>query len=169
MSSSRQEHSAPPAPPLAPGTYIDWGPALPDEYGLARITGLVRDPGRFFVFWEGGTAIRVRDLSGGPPREHAVAGTGGGYLEGEPEHEYEVDLLVDGRVVAVSNRIRLPRRDPATAVDPEWVPTAEQLEILRRLAGGLDLLMREEVESANSEVLRRRAGGPGWPTSPGRR
>ena len=168
MNSSRQDRPLPPSPPPA-GTYIDWGPLLPESTGITGITALVRDPERFFVFWEGGTALRARDLAGGPPREQAVGRIGTWYFEGAPEHEYEVDLLLDGRVVAVSNRIRLPRRAPATAVDEEWIPTPEQLEILRRLGGSLELLMREEIEAANSEVLRRRTGGGNWPSSSGRR
>lgn len=167
MNSSKQPRPAPAAP--APGTYIDWGPALPDTYGLTRIAALVRDPGRFFAFWEGGGAIRARDLTDGSSREHPVGAAGSWYFEGRPEHEYEVDLLREGRVVAVSNRIRVPRRDPATAIDEEWVPTPEQMDLLRQLAGGLEILMREEVEALNSDLLRRRTGGGPWPSSPGRR
>ena len=71
--------------------------------------------------------------------------------------------------MAVSNRIRLPRRDPATVIDAEWVPTPDQLEILRQLGASLEVLMREEVEAVNSDLLRRRPGGAPWPSSPGRR
>ena len=169
MSSSRQQ-PRPPSPELAaPGTYIDWGPALPGEHGHTRIAAFVRDPGRFFVCWEGGALIRARDLTDGSTREHSVGRTGSWYFEGRPEHEYEIDLLHESRVVAVSNRIRLPRRDPAVSVDPEWIPTPDQLEILRQLGAGLEILMREEVEALNSDLLRRRIGGASWPSSPGRR
>ena len=169
MSSSKQQPRPSAAPASAPGSYIDWGPALPEDYGHARITALVRDPGRFFACWEGGQAIRARDLTEGSAREHAVGRTGTWTFEGVPEHEYQVDLLQDGRVVAVSDRIRLPRRDPATAVDAEWIPTPDQLELLRLLGASLEILMREEVESLNSDLLRRRPGGSPWPSSPGRR
>lgn len=169
MNSSRPPRPAPPAAAPAPGAYIDWGPALPEAHGLTRIAALVRDPGRFFVFWEGGETIRARDLTEGSAREHPVGGSGSWYFEGRPEHEYEVDLVREGRVVAVSNRIRLPRRDPAAAVDGEWVPTADQMELLRQLSGRLETLMREEVEALNSDLLRRRTGGAPWPSSPGRR
>lgn len=163
-----------PPPPVAaaapaPGTFIDWGPALPESCGLTRITALVRDPEHFFAFWEGGDAIRARDLVDGSVSEQRVGRIGSWYFEGRPEHEYEVDLLLEGRVVAVSARLRLPRRDAATAVDPEWVPTEEQRELLRQLAGTLDLLMREEVETLNSDLLRRRPGGGPWPSSSGKR
>jgi len=168
MSSSKQQRPAA-APPPAPGSYIDWGPALPGEYGLTRIAALVRDPGRFFVLWEGGQAIRARDLTDGTTREHPVGRTGTWYFEGRPEHEYEVDLLLEGRVVAVSARIRLPRRDPATTVDAEWIPTPAQLELLRQLGHSLEVLMNDEVEALNSDLLRRRAGGGSWPSSSGRR
>ena len=168
MSSSRQPPRAPAEVPK-PGTYIDWGPALPGEYGLIRIAAFVRDPGRFFVCWEGGTAIRARDLTEGSTREQAVGHSGSWYFEGRSEHEYEVDLLQGGSVVAVSNRFRLPRREPATAVDQEWIPTPDQLEILRQLGAGLEILMRDEVEALNSDLLRRRIGGASWPSSPGRR
>jgi hypothetical protein len=170
MSSSS---ARPPKPePLeapAAGTYIDWGPALPETYGLSRVAALVRDPGHFFVFWEGGESLRARNLTDGSSRDRAVPGAGSLYLDGVPEHEYEVDLLREGRVVAVSNRVRLPRRAPAVAVDEDWVPTADQAELLRQLAGGLETLMREEVEALNSELLRRRAGATPWPSSPGKR
>ncbi len=170
MSSSKQSRPAPaPAPLPAGGTYIDWGPALPEEYGLTCVAALVRDPGRFIVFWEGGTSIRARGLTDGLTREHPVGRVGTWYFEGRPEHEYEIDLIREGRVVAVSNRIRLPRREPATAIDAEWVPTPDQLEILRQLGAGLEILMREEVEAVNSDLMRRRPGGAAWPSSPGRR
>lgn len=168
-SSSLPSRPPPPAVPASPGTYIDWGPALPESHGLTRIGALVRDPERFFVFWEGGDAVRARDLADGTSRDHRGDRVGSRYFDGRPEHEYEVDLLLEGRVVAVSNRIRLPRREPATAVDPAWVPTAEQEELLRQLSGRLEILLREEVEALNSDLLRRRAGGGPWPTSPGRR
>ena len=168
MSSSRQPRPASP-PPAAAGTFIDWGPALPAEHGVTRVVALVRDPERFFVFWEGGDTIRARALPDGSVREHEVSWAGSWYFEGKPEAEYEVDLLLQGKVAAVSNRIRLPRREPAASVDPEWVPTPEQLELLRGLAGSLEVLMREETEAINSEILRRRPGGTPWPSSPGRR
>jgi len=168
MSSSKQVRPVPPSLPTA-GTYIDWGPALPEEYGLTRVAALVRDPGRFVVFWEGGTSICARGLTDGSAREHRVGRVGTWYFEGRPEHEYEIDLIHEGRVVAVSNRIRLPRRDPATSIDAEWVPTAGQLEVLRQLGASLEILMREEVEAVNSDLMRRRAGGAPWPSSPGRR
>jgi hypothetical protein len=168
MSSSRKDRPPPPEP-SSPGTFIDWGPALPESHGQTRITALPRDPEHFFAFWEGGTAVRARDLAGGPARELSVGRSGSGYFDGIPEHEYQVDLLLDGRVVAVSSRFRLPRRSPAAELDGEWLPTPDQLEILRRIAESLELQMREELEAANSEILRRRAGGGGRPSSSGRR
>ncbi|HEV3028892.1 MAG TPA: hypothetical protein VG457_15040, partial [Planctomycetota bacterium] len=111
--------------------FIDWGPPLPDSYGRPRILALVRDPRCYAVAWEGGDQIRARDLGTGVAEEHAVARSGVWYFEGMPEHEYEVELLAGGRIVACSGRIRLPRFDPAVAVDPDWTPTEGQEEILR--------------------------------------
>lgn len=136
--SSRRE----PPPPLPSGPrepYIDWGPALPATYGVTRVVALVRDPGMIFAWWEGGDTLRIRDLTAGTERVEGVSLVGSWYGGAEPEHEYEIDLLAGGRVVAVSNRIRTPRRGPATAVDPEWVPTPQELEVLGQLAGSLRL------------------------------
>lgn len=169
MDSSRSDRPAPPPTPPAPGTYIDWGPVLPEASGAPRIVALVRDPERFFVFWEGGDALRARDVTDGTSRVQAVASLGSWYFEGVPEHDVEVDLLLGDRVVAVSRRIRLPRRLPAAAVDADWAPTPEQEALLGRLAGSLDVLMKEDDEPLNADLLRRRPGGGSWPTSPGHR
>ncbi|HZE97206.1 MAG TPA: hypothetical protein VE981_09275, partial [Planctomycetota bacterium] len=100
-----------------PGIFIDWGPELPDSYGRPRILALVRDSRVYFAAWEDGERLRARDLTSGAVEEVPVDRVGNRYFEGIPEHEYEVDLLSKGRTVAVSGRIRLPRLDPATAVD----------------------------------------------------
>ncbi len=134
MSFSAPLRPAPPPPPGAESPYLDYGPALPEGYGGPRVTALVRDPECFFACWEGGEAIRARDLADGSVREMSVLRAGSWYFAGLPEHEYEVELLSGGRVAAVSNRIRLPRRDPAVALDEDWIPTAGQEEVLRALA-----------------------------------
>ena len=159
--------SARPAPPpgsprpgsASPTVFIDWGPALPEAYGRPRIHALVRDPRAWFCCWEGGDRIRTRDVTDGTVREHLVGGIGSWYSDGIPEHEYEVDLVSGGRVVATSNRIRLPRFDPATAVDPEWTPTPDQEEVLRRLAGTLEPAASGAEEKGDSPYWRRRIGG----------
>ena len=156
----------PPAPPLVPGSggssptvFIDWGPALPEAYGRPRILALVRDPRVFFCSWEGGDRIRARDLGDGSVREHAVEGIGGWYFDGTPEHEYEVELVSGGRTVAVSGRIRLPRLEPATAVDPEWTPTPEQEELLRQFLGTMEPFVHEVETPGTSKAWRRRIAG----------
>src|SRR5258708_5688344 len=109
MASSSSNRPTGPSTPLDPKSpdYIDWGPALPDSTGKPRILALVRDPRCYFVGWEEGERIRVRDLSSGAVEEHGVVRTGVRYFEGVPEHEYEVELLAVGKVVARSARIRL--------------------------------------------------------------
>jgi hypothetical protein len=156
-SSSSNRPARPAAAPQAPSPlFIDWGPALPDSYGRPRILALVRDPRCYFVTWEEGDAVRARDLTSGATEEHAVGRVGGRAFEGLPEHDYEVDLLSGGRVVAVSNRIRLPRLDPATAVDPAWAPTEGQEEVLRALRGALEpVVARETEERGDSGAWRR--------------
>ena len=140
MSWSRIHPRLTPPPPPVPGAvpFVDWGPPLPETHGVTFITALVRDPERFFVFWEGGDRLRARDLTAGAISEMAAGRVGAWYFPGVPEHEYEVELLLDGRVAAVSNRFRLPRRDPAVQVDEEWVPDAGQLEVLKLLASSLE-------------------------------
>jgi hypothetical protein len=142
-----------PRPPFStppPSTYIDWGPPLPEEYGVPRVLALARDPETLFATWEGGDLLRVRDLTDGSSREQAVYRYGGWYFGAIPEHEYEVDLLRAGEVVAVSARIRAPRRSPATLVDEQWIPTEGQEEVLRALAGRLELLRRGLIEGMHS-------------------
>ena len=156
----------PPAPSLGPGSagpsptvFIDWGPALPEAYGRSRILALVRDPRTFFCSWEGGDRIRARDLGDGSVREQVVIGVGNWYFDGIPEHEYEVELLSGGRTVAVSARVRLPRLVPATAVDPEWIPTPEQEELLRQFLGSLGPFVHEVETPGTSKAWRRRVAG----------
>jgi hypothetical protein len=144
MSSLRHYRVPPPPPPTGP--YLDYGPALPDSHGLTQVRLLVRDPEGIFAYWEGGDSIRVRDLTEGTAREFRVPILGTWYSDARPEHDYEVDLLKGGQVVAVSNRIRTPRRDRAASVDAEWTPTPGQEEVLRSLGWKLE---------------RQRAGYPG--------
>ena len=162
MGSSSSNRPAGPAaaPEAKPHLFIDWGPALPDTYGRPRIVALVRDPRVYFATWEEGDAIRARDLTTGATEEHGVARVGGWYFEGIPEHEYEVELLSGGRRVAISDRIRLPRFDPSSTVDPEWVPTEGQEEVLRSLRGALEpFVVHESEERTNSGGWRRRILG----------
>jgi len=139
--------------------FIDWGPALPDSYGRPRILAHVRDPRCYFVAWEEGEQLRARDLGTKVSEEHGVARSGVWYFEGVPEHEYEVELLAGGVIVARSGRIRLPRFDPAVVVDPDWTPTEGQEEILRALRGARDPAPREEEERGNSGSWRRLVAG----------
>jgi hypothetical protein len=149
-SSSSNRPVPPPAPQANPQLFIDWGPALPETYGRPRILALVRDPRVYFATWEEGDRICARDLTTGAMEEQGVPRVGGRYFEGIPEHEYEIELLSGGRRVAVSNRIRLPRFDPATAVDPEWVPTEGQEEILRALRGALEPFVVGDAEEGGA-------------------
>ena len=132
---------------------------LPESYGRPRILALVRDPRFFFACWEEGDEIRARNLTNGSVSEQKVGRIGAWYFEGIPEHEYEVELISGGRTVAVSNRIRLPRLDPATAVDPDWAPTPEQEEALRTFLGTLEPSVHEVEVPGTSKAWRRRVVG----------
>jgi hypothetical protein len=92
-----------------------------------------------YAWWEGGDTLRVRDLTSGTERLEPVSLVGVWYGAADPEHEYEIELLAGGRAVAVSNRVRTPRRGPATAVDPDWTPTPQEQEVLGQLSGSLRL------------------------------
>ena len=151
--------AAPAAPSAKPGEFIDWGPALPEGYGRPRILALVRDPRFFFASWEDGDQIRARDLTDDTVEEHGVGRVGTWYFQGLPEHEYEVELLSGGRRVAVSGRIRLPRLNPATEVDPEWTPTPEQAELLKQFLGTLEPWVHEIEVPGTSKAWRRRVAG----------
>lgn len=150
MSWSRPDRSSPPPTPPADQVYLDYGPPLPESYGATRVVALVRDPECLFAFWEGGDRIRARDLTEGSAREVIVQPTGTWYFGAKPEHEYEVDLLSGDRVVAVSDRVRMPRQGAATRVDEDWLPTPGQGEVLRALAVRLDLLRRGRAEGLHS-------------------
>jgi hypothetical protein len=158
-SSSNRPVPPPAAMPGKPVVYIDWGPALPESYGRPRILALVRDPRGFFACWEEGDQIRARNLTDGSVQEHVVSRIGSWYFDGMPEHEYEVELLSAGRTLAVSERIRLPRLEPATAVDPDWIPTPDQEELLHALRGTLEPFAQEVEEKGPSGGRRRRIAG----------
>ena len=161
--SSSSNRPVPPAsraePAARPGDFIDWGPALPENYGSPRILALVRDPQCYFATWEEGDRIRARDLTDGKIEEHAVSRVGSWYFQGTPEHEVEVELLSGGLVVARSARLRLPRLDPATEVDPEWTPTEAQAELLRQLLETLEPSAHEIEAPGTSKSWRRRVAG----------
>jgi hypothetical protein len=145
--------------PGAPDAFIDWGPALPASYGRPRILALVRDPRFFFACWEDGDRIRARDLTDSTLEEHPVGRIGSWYFQGVPEHEYEVELLSAGRTVAVSNRIQLPRFDPATEVDPDWTPSPDQAALLLEFLGALGPSAHEIEVPGTSKTWRRRLAG----------
>lgn len=166
MASSSSNRPAPPPKPASPADtvartelFIDWGPALPDSYGGPRILGLVRDPQCFFACWEEGDRIRARDLTAGTAEEHGVGRTGSWYFQGIPEHEYQVELLSGDRTVATSGRIRLPRLQAATEVDPEWTPTEAQAELLKQFLGTLEPWVHEIDVPGTSKSWRRRVAG----------
>ncbi len=146
-------HRAPPPRPAGPSDpYIDWGPELPATSGRPALRSLVVDPRRIFTYWEfpaassgGDFALRLRRIAGGERIQRVpVGGSGSWYLEADPDTEYEVDLVrADGagfQAVLTGNRVRTPRAGAATEVDPDWVPTAEEGELWRRLAGDAAVL-----------------------------
>jgi hypothetical protein len=164
MASSSSNRPPPPEGPATPSpgkpeVFIDWGPALPETYGRPSILALVRDPRYFFASWEEGDHIRARDLTEGLVEDHAVGRRGTWYFKGIPEHEYEVELLAGGRTVATSGRIRLPRLQPATEVDPEWSPSEEQRELLKEFLGTLEPWVHEIEVPGTSKFWRRRVAG----------
>jgi hypothetical protein len=162
MASSSSNRPAAPSPPPATGKtalYIDWGPAVPESYGRPRILALVRDPLFFLACWEEGDMIRARDLTEDAVEERGVGRNGLVYFQGLPEHEYEVELLSGGKTVAVSSRIRLPRLLPADAVDPEWAPTPDQVELLKKFLGTLEPRVHEIEVPGSSKAWRRRVAG----------
>ena len=120
-------------------TYLDYGPSLPEKYGRDAVGLLVRDPECIFGYWEGGETLRMVDLTAGSDRSFNVSTVGTLFLHADPDHEYEGELLRGGVVVARSNRVRTPRRGPATEMDPEWILTPAQQEEFKRLSGVVGL------------------------------
>ena len=127
-------------------TYLDYGPAIPFRYGVPCVRLLVRDPECLYAYWEGGSMLRLLDLTAGGERWVGVDEVGSWFGTAAPEHEYEAEIgrSEAGRFVAVarSNRVRAPRRGPATVVDEAWVPTPAELEELRALAGKVEFHSR---------------------------
>lgn len=127
-------------------TYLDYGPAIPFRYGAPCVRLLARDPECLYAYWEGGTMLRVVDLTEGGERRIGVDEVGSWFGAAAPEHEYEAEIgrTEAGRFVAAarSNRMRMPRRGPATVVDEAWIPTPAELEELRALAGKLEIPSR---------------------------
>jgi hypothetical protein len=140
-----------PERPIVPGeAYIDYGPPLPDKYGILTIRALVRDPRCVFVYWEWPSpeagrpwAVRLRDVDAGPFTDKnldlASVGLGTFHFEAAPDRAYEADLgWIDGgrfTIVRTSNRVRTPRDRPSTEVDPEWAPGPGEAEMLGGFAG----------------------------------
>jgi hypothetical protein len=129
--------------------YIDYGPPLPDGYGLLTIHALVRDPRAVFAYWEWPApdegrawAVRLRDVEAATTSvmklDRAAAALGTRHFEAQPDRPYEVDLgWTDGaafHAVATSNRVRTPRERPATDIDDAWPPGPGESEVLGGLA-----------------------------------
>lgn len=145
------ERLRPPERPAAAGdTYIDYGPPIPDRYGILTIGALVRDPRSVFIYWEWPNpeegrrwAVRLRETTTGGSMtillDRSGAGLGSTHIEASPDCSYEAELgWVDGadfKKVKTSNRVRTPRDGPSTEVDREWAPNPEEAEMLGGLAG----------------------------------
>jgi hypothetical protein len=129
--------------------YLDYGPALPERYGILTVRALIRDPRSVFVYWEWPSpgkghawAVRFRDVTSNAATittlDPAAAEAGSLYFEAQPDRTYEVDLgWTEGagfHVVQASNRVRTPREGPATEVDVEWTPGPGEAEVLGNLA-----------------------------------
>lgn len=75
---------------------------------------LVRAAESLYAWWEGGTVLRVRDLTDGSLRTMNVQAAGCWFGAAVPEHRYEAEIgrVVQGRFVAAarSNRVRTPPR-----------------------------------------------------------
>lgn len=93
---------------------MEAGPRLPSRYGRPVVRLLVRDPERLYVYWEGGTRLRLLDRTSGSVEEADVPEVGSRFLGAEPGREYEVELVHGVAVVSRSNRVRTPRRGAAT-------------------------------------------------------
>jgi hypothetical protein len=130
--------------------YLDYGPPLPERYGILTLRALVRDPRSVFAFWEwpeaekkAAWAVRLRDVATSAATiamlDRAAAACGSFYFEAAPERDYEVDLgWTSGEVFVVvrtSNRIRTPREGPATEIDPDWAPAEGEADVWRSLSG----------------------------------
>jgi len=129
--------------------YLDYGPALPERYGILTVRALVRDPRSVYVYWEWPApeegrawAVRLRDVATSVATlatlDRAAADSGSFYFEAAPDRSYEADLgWTDGpgfHVVQTSNRVHTPRDGPATEIDAEWTPGPGELEVLGGLA-----------------------------------
>jgi len=130
--------------------YLDYGPALPERYGILTVRALVRDPRSVFAYWEwpdsektSNWAARLRDVATGVAMiatlDRAAAASGAFYFVAAPERDYEVDLgWTSGEVFVVvrtSNRVRTPREGPATEVDPDWAPGEGEADVWGTLSG----------------------------------
>ena len=137
-----------PAPPTE--TYIDYGPNLPNGYGVMTLHALVRDPRCVFAYWEWpmpttgrAWAVRLKDVETrqGPVHklDHDGAKLGSFHFDAEPDRPYEVELgWVEGNAfsaVQTSNAVRTPRDRPSTVVDPEFAPGPGESEMLGGFAG----------------------------------
>src|SRR5438093_8521770 len=83
--------------------YLDYGPNLPERYGIDRVFAIARDPETVWAWWEveGAKTAQLRDVERGIIATQAVTGTVGSiYFPAAPERTYVVE--VDGRV---SNRV----------------------------------------------------------------
>jgi hypothetical protein len=117
------------SPPGDP--YIDYGPTLPERTGRDRVVAIARDPETVWAWWETETAatVALRDVERGVIAVRSAGPMGTAFFAAEPDRPYVIE--VDGRA---SNVVRTPRLGPASEIDPQWVPTPAELEVLRLLA-----------------------------------
>jgi len=177
-------------PPVEPpkGVWIDWGPAVPAEYGQDRLCLMVRDPGCVFAYWEltgphatwiperhGVKAFaegkwQVRLFSGRKrvaevPASHPL-GTYYFAVEADANYRAEVGLALPAKewiVVASSAEVRTPRAWIAAVSDDDWAVTEEEML--------LQLGFTAAEAARRAALVRRmgmgRSGHPGAAPGPG--
>ena len=112
---------------------------------LGEGTGLVavaRDPECVFAYWgarlPGGTILRLVEEGGEVTREMVLAeGAGNAYLPAEPDTEYRVELVVEGRV-AGRTRVRTPRAGVSAEVDARWKGATREEKVLKDALRSID-------------------------------
>lgn len=106
------------------------------------LVAVARDPECVFVYWGArlpeGARLRLLDEGGGVAGEMKLAqGAGNAYLPVEPDSEYRVHLLVEGRVVGEAS-VRTPPAGASARLDPRWKGPPREENTFRGVLPRLD-------------------------------
>src|SRR5207247_2189310 len=135
--------------------YLDYGPNLPERYGIDRVFAIARDPETVWAWWEveGAKTAQLRDVERGVMATQAVSGT-----LGRRAHEPAMNAFLMPVLHAHLPYVRHPEHDEFLeedwffeAITETYVPLIDLME--RLLADGVRFRLTMTLTPTLCEML----------------